>query len=76
MDEAGVALCHQCSDKLEVGDPIRAACVEDLDTGKSNSEADPDYEVVQLRARVAELEALLKTPNVRAERPGTAQEKP
>lgn len=64
MEEAGVTLCHHCSGKLEVGDPIRAACVENLDSGESNLQADPDYEVVQLRARVAELEALLKTPNV------------
>jgi hypothetical protein len=60
FEDAGVTLCHRCSDLLELGDPIRAACVENLATGDSNTEADPDYEVVQLRARVAELEAALK----------------
>ncbi len=59
MCEAGVSLCHQCSDQVEMGDPIRAACVENLDTGESNIEADPDFEVVQLRARVAKLQAAL-----------------
>lgn len=59
MDVAGVTLCHYCSSQIEMGDPIRAACVENLDSGASNLEADPDHEVVKLRARVAELEAML-----------------
>lgn len=59
MDVAGVTLCHQCSRDLELGDPIRAVCVENLDSGESNTNADPEYEVVQLRARIAELEDLL-----------------
>lgn len=59
MGEAGVTLCNHCSRGLELGDPIRAAVVENLETGESNDDADPDFEVVKLRARVAELEALL-----------------
>lgn len=58
MDDAHVTLCHYCADRLEVGDPIRAACVEDMDTGIHNSDADPDPEVVQLRARVADRDRL------------------
>lgn len=72
MNEAGVSLCYHCSGKIEMGDPIRAACVENLSSGESNTEADPDYEVVQLRARVAELEAMLKTPNARVQAGTTA----
>jgi hypothetical protein len=59
MEQAGVTLCHQCSSTLEVADPIRAICVENLDTGESNQDPDPDFEVAQLRARVEELEAAL-----------------
>ena len=44
MDEAGsVSLCHQCVDEIEVGDPIRAAWVEDIDTGVCDHNVDPDY---------------------------------
>jgi hypothetical protein len=35
-----------------------------LDTGEANNDADPDFEVVQLRARVAELEAQLAVRGV------------
>ena len=59
MNDAGVTLCHYCSHTIEVGDPIRAACVQNLDNGESNMDADPAFEVVQLRARVAELVAAL-----------------
>ena len=61
MNETGVTLCHHCSNALEMGDPIRAACVENLDTGASNSEADPDFEVVQLRASIAEQARMIET---------------
>jgi hypothetical protein len=57
MDGAGVTLCNQCSDCIDLADPIRAAVVENLDTGESDLDADPDHEVVVLRRRVAELEA-------------------
>jgi len=59
LDVASVRLCHQCSGNLELGDPIRAAMVENLESGESNDDANPDFEVARLRARVAELEALL-----------------
>ena len=44
MDDAHVSLCYQCSDELEVGDPIRAAWVED-ENGGCNANADPDPDV-------------------------------
>ena len=59
MTRYRVTLCHQCSDRLEVGDPLRAVVVENLDSGETNTDADPDAEVVALRARVAELERML-----------------
>ncbi len=57
FNDGGVSLCHQCSNTVEMGDPIRAVYVENLDTGEGNDDADPDHEVVALRAKVAELEA-------------------
>lgn len=68
MVEASVRLCHQCSDQIEVADPIRAVCVENIETGESNMDADPGWEVAQLRTRIAELEAQLKTHNARGNR--------
>lgn len=50
MDEAGVSLCFRCSNKLEVGDPIRAAWVEDLETGGCDSDIDPDHGVLVVRS--------------------------
>lgn len=56
MESCGsVTLCHHCSDELQMGDPIMAACVENLDDGTHVDAVDP--EVAALRARVAELEA-------------------
>ena len=59
FDMAKVTLCHQCSNQIELADPVRVVYVENLDTGETNDDADPDFEVVRLRARVAELEAQL-----------------
>ena len=59
MEQVGVCLCHQCSDQIDLGDPIRVVVIENLDTGESNYDADPDFEVRTLRERVAELEAQL-----------------
>jgi hypothetical protein len=59
MDLAHPRLCHQCSDELELGDPVRAATVENLETGEHDSEIDPGFGVLQLRARVTELEQQL-----------------
>ena len=67
FDSAGVHLCHQCSDEVEMGDAIRALIVENLDTGESNDDADPDHEVLALRARVAELEGQLAALRVRSD---------
>jgi hypothetical protein len=64
FDVAGVTLCHQCSKEIELAEPVRAVCVENLDTGETNNDANPDFEVVQLRARVAELEAQLAVRGV------------
>jgi Tfp pilus assembly protein FimV len=55
-DSAGVSLCNYCSDKIELGDPIRAVVVENLETGESNEDPEPDHEVVALRQQVAELQ--------------------
>ncbi len=49
MDEAGVSLCHQCAKEVELGDPMRAVYVENLETGEFNADPDPEYEVVRLR---------------------------
>ena len=35
-----VTLCHHCSDNLTMGDPIRAACVENLDDGSYTDAVD------------------------------------
>jgi hypothetical protein len=59
LDVGRVTLCGQCSNEIDVADPIRAAVVENLDTGATNTDPDPDPEIAQLRARIAELEALL-----------------
>ena len=49
MDNCGsVSLCHHCSDELEMGDPIHAACVENLDDGTHTDAVDP--EVAALKA--------------------------
>lgn len=55
-----VTLCHHCSDELQMGDPIRAACVENLDDGTHIDAVDP--EVAALQVRVAELEAAAPQP--------------
>jgi hypothetical protein len=59
LDDAHVTLCHQCSNEMDLGDPICAVGIENLETGEYNQDVDPGFEVVALRARVAELEAQL-----------------
>lgn len=54
-----VTLCHHCSDKLAMGDPIQAACVENLDDGSYTEPTDRDVE--RLQAQVAELTAEVET---------------
>lgn len=50
--ECSVSLCHQCSNQLYLGDPIRAVIVENLDTGEPDRDADPDIEVRALRKEI------------------------
>lgn len=52
-EQGGVTLCHQCSDELEMGDPIRIVGVENTDTGES-TDGEPTLEEKQL----AKLQAL------------------
>jgi len=70
LEDSGVTLCHRCSDLIELGDPIRTINIENLDTGENNDEADPDFEVVQLRIRVAELEAQIAAERAYWQRAG------
>jgi len=43
MESCGsVTLCHHCSDELQMGDPIRAACVENLEDGTHIDAVDPE----------------------------------
>lgn len=65
FSECGVSLCHHCSDQIELADPIRAVVVENLETGESDDEVDPPYEVVSLRARVDALTAALGSDAMR-----------
>ena len=59
MNEVSVCLCHQCSNEIELADPIRVVMVENLDTGESNDDADPDSTVVALRKDVEQLRRML-----------------
>jgi hypothetical protein len=52
FEEVSVSLCHQCSSQVDLGDPIRAVIIENLDTDEVDTDPDPDPEVLALRREV------------------------